>query len=331
MVIDEAMIRYAEERLDRKRLRKLVLDTAELAWKREFGEKKLEEWLDNFTGKLFSVNLEQSIALWLLLNFTFYTQDEMRELCRTAHNRFLHLKLEEYSCKPSLCNIGVANQVTCIYQNTLFAPLGDPSESGANILVYYRQVNDLPKEVFETHKSHYENLVLIDDVSLSGGQSSSYVFGYMHTHKIMADNIFALTLFSSNEGIQKFNDMSNILSEKGMPRIQHICSIFLDDRCKCFSSVSDMFSHKETAVIQPLVRAFCEHYGNVAIQGYLQEGITPLGHNDGQFLLGFFYNTPNNSLPIFWSDTNGWKPILKRYDKKYELGDTGGRYESVYI
>jgi hypothetical protein len=37
-----------------------------------------------------------------------------------------------------------------------------------------------------------------------------------------------------------------------------------------------------------------------------------LGHGECQLLLGFNYNTPDNSLPIFWSDKNQWKPIFKR-------------------
>jgi len=33
-------------------------------------------------------------------------------------------------------------------------------------------------------------------------------------------------------------------------------------------------------------------------------------------LIGFFYNIPNNTLPIFWSDKYGWFPLFKRYESK---------------
>jgi hypothetical protein len=41
------------------------------------------------------------------------------------------------------------------------------------------------------------------------------------------------------------------------------------------------------------------------------------GYADGQLSLGFFYNIPNNTLPIFWAESNDWKPIFKRYSKVY--------------
>ena len=45
-----------------------------------------------------------------------------------------------------------------------------------------------------------------------------------------------------------------------------------------------------------------------------------LGYNNDAYAFGFFYNTPDNTLPIFWSDHGDWKPIMKRYDKKYTNG-----------
>ncbi|MGB2867390.1 MAG: hypothetical protein WBD36_02975, partial [Bacteroidota bacterium] len=77
----------------------------------------------------------------------------------------------------------------------------------------------------------------------------------------------------------------------------------------CFDKQSAAFNgfgqHREVA------RRMTEHYG-VKI-----EPKRPLGYQDSQLLIGFFYNTPDNSLPIFWSSKNNWKPVFKRYDKNY--------------
>lgn len=46
----------------------------------------------------------------------------------------------------------------------------------------------------------------------------------------------------------------------------------------------------------------------------------PLGYQDGQLLIGFSHNTPDNTLPIFWSDGETgapWIPVFKRYPKVY--------------
>jgi hypothetical protein len=62
------------------------------------------------------------------------------------------------------------------------------------------------------------------------------------------------------------------------------------------------------------VRATCEKYGQ-----HLWAA-DPLGYKDGQLLLGFSHNTPDNTLPIFWSEGHPprlWEPMFKRYHKNY--------------
>ena len=39
----------------------------------------------------------------------------------------------------------------------------------------------------------------------------------------------------------------------------------------------------------------------------------PKGYKDRGALVSFYYNTPNNSLPILWSSANKWKPPLPRH------------------
>ena len=41
----------------------------------------------------------------------------------------------------------------------------------------------------------------------------------------------------------------------------------------------------------------------------------PLGFNDDQYCFGMHYNTPNNTLPIFWSRKD-WYPVFSRKEKK---------------
>ena len=43
----------------------------------------------------------------------------------------------------------------------------------------------------------------------------------------------------------------------------------------------------------------------------------PLGHGNCELMLGLYNNTPDNSLPIFWSEEKKWQPIFKRYNKIY--------------
>jgi hypothetical protein len=58
-------------------------------------------------------------------------------------------------------------------------------------------------------------------------------------------------------------------------------------------------------------REILNHYGTIAYKAH------PLGYKNGQLLLAFDHNTPNNTLPIFWKadEGTGWKAILPRHTK----------------
>lgn len=109
--------------------------------------------------------------------------------------------------------------------------------------------------------------------------------------------IYYLALLSSNKALSKLQE----LNIKVIP-----CAV-LDERNRAFSEESLCFfkypALKETAKIM------VEGYGKII------EPKKALGHMDGQYCFGFSYNIPNNSLPIFWSSSNGWNPIFCRKEK----------------
>ena len=82
----------------------------------------------------------------------------------------------------------------------------------------------------------------------------------------------------------------------------------LDDSFKCFSERSRFFNDYNND-IKERCQELCTVHGNKLCQEH------PLGYKDGQLLIGFYHNTPNNTLPIFWSSTTSWNPIFKRYKK----------------
>lgn len=43
------------------------------------------------------------------------------------------------------------------------------------------------------------------------------------------------------------------------------------------------------------------------------------GYNEDSTLLTFYYNTPNNTLGVFWSEENNHKPYFKRHIKRPSL------------
>lgn len=277
--------------------------TSEIVWKRNLLKDDIDNWLTNFKGEVFDIDYEKKMALWLLANFVFYNDDEVKHLCKTLYKDFIHYLIEE---EDSTLDIDL--RYKNILKKSRFYHLGKTGESSGYVLYYFRQENQLPLKNFiskiEEIPDIVENIVFVDDVALSDGsksQASKYI------KKIIADNpklkncrIILLSFIATDKAI-------DFLSKEN---IEVINCITLHERNKCFSKDSIVFSNFNEHLSNGKI--FAEHYGKKIKPN------NPLGYNNCQFLFGFFYNTPDNTLPIFWAEENDWVPILKRYHKNYQ-------------
>lgn len=304
--MDQELQKFIDERISKEQFIDLIEKTSIVAWNERIKGRKIREWLTNFTGEcLGNEDVEQKIALWLLLNFTFYSLDDVKELCKDIYHQFLRAELEIRAMGDGLDRNEIINN---ILENTCFMPLGNASESGAKILYDFRTVNGLGKDLFEVKHSKYECLVLMDDVTISGFQAIDYLSQY----QINADRIYFLVLMATPEAIKNLEATQNI---------KLIYSILLDSRTKCFSDDSFVFQGKNEEQLKLVAKELCEYYGNkimsIFSDTYMKD--YPLGYHDDQQMLGFYYNTPDNTLPIFWCEEN-WKSIFPRYNKIYGNG-----------
>jgi hypothetical protein len=71
-------------------------------------------------------------------------------------------------------------------------------------------------------------------------------------------------------------------------------------------------------------KRMCEAYGATLLPSH------PLGFGSGQYLIGFFYNTPDNCLPVLWAESSDWTPCFKRFDKDDLLGIAGSEGARKY-
>lgn len=294
-----------QESLSIERLKKIILKTSIVAWNNQVSDKMINRWLENFTGKFFSSKeIEHKVALWLLAHFTFYSINDVRILCKNLFNLILHQKLVENRNVKSFDE--VLNEL--IY-DSLFVGLGNNSESGNTILYYFRQENKLSKKCFEPEDGRmYKNLIFIDDVAMSGTQACSYGKKFI----IDAEKKYAGFLIATEESIKMIRESTLDM--------RPIATMVLDKRDRAFSENSFVFSDSKVKKIIEYAKEFCREYGKIAVQGDPYMSNCPLGYKDGAYLIGFEYNTPDNSLPIFWGTGNGWIPIFKRYEKIYGTG-----------
>lgn len=287
---------------DASDLKKQIMLTSGLVWQNNINEQDIDIWLSNFTGEVLNKKLEQHLALWLLANFVYYNENEVRHLCRTLFRDFLHHTIAK---RPSSSN-NFKNMVQEIMSSSIFYNLGRPGESGGFVLYYFRQENELPNDYFIFHPTdisdEIETVVFVDDVTLSSGprgQASNYINETMS--KYFHGKKSTLLTFIATESAKRE------LEREG---IEVYACIYLNDKNKCFSPDSNVFTNHSHYLIK--CREMVKHYGRKL------KPRMPLGWNNSQRLFGFYYNTPDNTLPIFWAQNDNWKPILKRYDKNYE-------------
>lgn len=280
----------------------IIMHTSTTVWQHELGKSNLENWLSNFTGAVFEIQKERQFALWLLSHFTYYNQDEVKHLCKVLYKDLLHHVLTNgNSGKP------ISETVDTFFEKTNIVPAERVSGSSGFIAYFFRHTNSLPMTLFnfsiENVSEKIENIIIIDDVTLTGDNDSQmHKFFEKHISKYPLKKFFLLTLISSESSVK-------FLSET-FENLAIISAITLDSRDKCFSSESDVFS--QFPELREECQKFAEHYGKkIPI-------VEPLGFKNGQYTFGFFYNTPDNALPIFWGQVNGWKPIIKRFHKNYK-------------
>lgn len=304
MISREAAEKSIEKHLDAGRLRKIIINTSIVAWDNKVSDAQVEKWLQNFNGRYFKrVENERRLALWLLAHFSYYTQDNIRTLCRNLFYQYLHEKLSNQRGKD------LKRALNDILENTLFVGLGNDSESGNNILYHFRQENQLAKTSFEINPNrNYENLVYIDDVTISGSQALDYI----NSRSIKAQNTYAAMLIATHDAV-----MALAGKPENSTHIKTIAGMMLDEREKAFSPSAYIFSDKRITEIKPIAEEFCYLYGQTAVEGWGYMEKYPLGYDNGQYMIGFEYNTPDNTLPIFWGTGNGWNPLFIRYPKIY--------------
>jgi len=311
MVTKREAEKIIDEKLDIERLRRIIRETSYVAWERRITDKKIDSWLTNFTGKYFSsVECEHKLALWLLHNYTYYTEKDVRTLCKKLFDLIMHQRLID-------SGLSIDEIIKELTEESLFWGLGNIAESGPSILYRFRQETNLPKKCFDIDRRKYKpdhkykNLFLVDDVVISGEQARKYI--EIARNLFDAENVYFCYLIATEQAVKTLTEIYQ--------DAKFISTITLDSRDKAFSPDSYVFSNSSFSEIKDCAREFCRCYGYLSMKNtndYMEKH--PLGYADGQYLFGFEHNTPDNTLPIFWGLADGWEALFIRYHKNLKNG-----------
>ncbi len=286
-------ITFPEKFPDKEAMLSILHKIIENSWKIDMHKDQITNWLDNFNGRVYDAEDERRLALWLLCNFTFYSLEDVNHLCKTLFNKFIH----DYVIRFNFSVDSIEKEL----EHITFSSIGSASESGGMLLYHFRQEAKLPLERFcyptEILSNAPDTVVFIDDVTLSGDTGLRFFRKHLKDKKFKS--IYYLTIISSREAISK-------LSAEGI--IPIYCSL-VDGRNKCFEECSLMFSEYQELIGK--AKEISEIYG----KSIVNKTSEALGYKNGGYCFGFYYNTPNNTLPIFWSNLNNWHPLFPRKEK----------------
>jgi hypothetical protein len=278
---------------------------------------QLSKWLGNFKDN------ERLNAMFLLSKFMYFNNETIRELMiRVYEDLYKRPIIHEIRRKNGHTRDSgiIEREFKKVNRNTRFLSIGNPSESSAHLLYFFRQENGLKRDLFIGQQELFahdvgkgeitatmaikdiERIIVLDDFCGSGNQATDFNDKVVKFIKMKNKNLFVAyySLFATENGIKKLQGLS----------FDSVESVFvLDDSYKCFSERSRYFDGEDVKLKIPC-KSMCEEYGKKISK-------IPLGYKDCQLMLGFHHNTPNNTLPIFWQESNGWQPIFKRFAKLY--------------
>lgn len=301
-------------------------------WREKWHENLLENWLKNFEVD------EQVNMLYLLSKFMYFGNTEIREILHSIYRDLFKYPIIEKIRKSNsdiLDTDFLNTQFNIEISKTKFLGVGNPSESGVHILYYFRQENNMQKDDFiymsdifkgvsktendrdyielEINDSEISRYIFIDDFCGSGTQVKDYLLDDLRLLKKLKPNceINYFMMFSTDHGLKTLKELT--IADNSSERLFiNVESIFtLDSSFKVFSENSRYFTKILPEIDKLQSESISKIYGKKLIN------LHPLGYKDGQLLISFFHNTPDNVLPIFWCSSVSWLPIFKRYNKIY--------------
>ncbi|MBI2302780.1 MAG: hypothetical protein HYU66_28070 [Armatimonadetes bacterium] len=225
----------------------------------------------------------------LLESLGYYDSDEIRRYCVYLH-----------------CQLNVEFEPDAL-KNAIFVGLGDAGESGQHLSYLYRTCNGLPLDRFAWCEQLPEKLgdnrlvVFLDDFVGSGKQCVKFWESEVKPWacRVLGLRFCYMALAGFVDGLKRISEQTGL----GRPLVIDE----LTDEDRAFSSTSRAFPEE---ALRDLARECMERTGRRLCPDF------PLGYADGQALIAFDHNTPNNTLPVIWKRTEYWIPLFERHEKR---------------
>jgi hypothetical protein len=300
-------------------------------WHRRLKHGNYQKWEDNFSKEECGIPMlrQKRAALHLLSRFLYFSDEQIRQLLKSLYVDVFRIHLIHkirHENQDSLDSDFIENEFNKELKATRFIGMGNPSESGSHLLYFFRQENSLSKQNFihgheartlsRLGKSGHSRqkvfrYVFIDDFCGTGHQAETYskeLISEIITNDSDAECWYC-PLVSTEIGLKHVEGKTQFI------RVESVLK--LDYTFKSFSDESRYFAPDQKELKDDAMK-MCKYYGELLETSEIPD-CTSMGFGDSQLLIGFYHNTPDNTLPIFWADakSSDFVPIFHRYPKIY--------------
>ena len=206
------------------------------------------------------------------------------------------------------------------YEKVYLTGLGPEDKSGYHLLYEYRLANQIEEKertieisnidkILDGPEIEQKTVIFLDDIIGTGNEATKFysVLAKQHDKKKL-DRVqkYFIALVGTEWGIKEVKStgvFTNVLVART-----------LTETDRAFSSKRDIFDSEEERIfakkmVGSIGRKLCP-------RDFEKKGLGPFGYGDCELLIVFHYNTPNNTLPIFWKsgiiNSHQWVPLLPR-------------------
>lgn len=295
-------------------------------WPKRVNEPEIVQWLAGFGRAADSASRGRLHAIYLLSKFMYFGDPEIRAMLRALfRDKFKYPIVATFRRDTNgVKDSGIIGAFfDAVLSRTRFVGVGSPAESGTHLLYFYRQENQLSKSHFvNTHQilnltasplsianPAVSRYVFIDDFCGSGKQAVEYCRPIVSAMRQAVGGpprmcVSYHCLVATKGGLEAVR-RSGLFDDVA-------CVLELDESFRAFSDTSRFFRSPPDGI----EKAFAHKLAHVF--GLQLQPDAPLGFDDCQLMIGFAYNTPDNSLPVFWHRGTvalPWAPVFRRYTK----------------
>jgi hypothetical protein len=265
-------------------------------FKDDVSSAKIVRWLQNFDPN------DWDLALEVLSVVQYRNADDLIGEFQDQLNQFIskfHYDSKLYICIPGELGKSAFAMAYLLRKTKAFADNNERIELFAHEIEF--------EKIARKKKHQTIRICVIDDFIGTGNQLNTSLWKGIYSIKAKYDLTIELYLLcpfilkGAVNRLQSYLKPENVLAGIQTP--------------SAFNAPSPIFIGGR----RNLIRKFCLRYGKELFFKTDKENpkgpqkAHPLGYEDSQALVAFDHGTPNNSLPILWSQRNGWYPIFPRH------------------